>query len=148
MKVLYNYVRMHVANEADGQDILQEAMLSIWRAMPTFRRESSFKTWAIGIVRRRIADHFRMVYKNEHLPLQDYQDALAAEEEFHSVITAIDVGKAMNVLNDAENEIVFLVFNARLTYSEVANILDIPQGTVKSRMSAIKSKLRGELEGG
>lgn len=59
LKVIYNYIRIYVTGDEDIKDIVQESMLSIWMSLKNYGGESSFKTWAIGIVRRRIADHYR-----------------------------------------------------------------------------------------
>jgi RNA polymerase sigma-70 factor (ECF subfamily) len=148
LKVIYNYIRIYVDNSEDIKDITQESMLSIWLSLKAFNSQSSFKTWAIGIVRRRVADHFRRAYKTPAFPVTDVEDTLIDDFETDSIISRLDVNDAVETLSDVEREIVFLTFTAQLTYLEISEIMHIPVGTVKSKMSAIKKKLRAQLQEG
>jgi RNA polymerase sigma-70 factor (ECF subfamily) len=148
LKVIYNYIRIYVSNSEDIKDILQELMLSIWMSLKTFNSQSAFKTWVIGIVRRRIADHFRMIYRTQYVPISDFEDTLICDLETDSIDSKLDINKAVETLSGVEREIVFLTFTAQLTYSEISEIMHIPVGTVKSKMFGIKKKLRAQLERG
>ena len=148
LKVIYNYIRIHVSSDEDIKDILQESMLSIWMSLGSFGSQSTFKTWAMGIVRRKIADNFRAAYKAAAAPISDYEHVLVNDSETDSIVTRLDVVYAVETLSELEREIVFLAFAARQTYSEISEITGIPLGTVKSKMHSIKKKLRAQLQGG
>ena len=140
VKALGGYIAYRAKNQSDASDILQETMFSVWRSIGSYKSESTFKTWAYTIARRRLADFYR---KDEsHLPLSEFGDALPAEDDFGKSITRMDVKSALSKLSDKENELVHLVFHAGLSYTEVSEVMDIPAGTVKSRMAAIKAKLK------
>ena len=64
-----------------------------------------------------------------------------------AIVEKMDIKQALTRLSQRDNELVRLIFNAGLSYTEVSEVLDIPVGTVKSRMSAIKTKLRASLGG-
>ncbi len=146
--IIYGYALARVGNPQDAQDILQETMLAIWRGLGSFEGRSSFKTWLIGISRRKISDHFRNAYKTDQLPLSDAEDNLSADGGMESLSEAIDIKNAVKKLSENERELVFLIFTAQMTYAEASKALEIPLGTVKSRMSAIKTKLKTQLEKG
>lgn len=148
LKVIYNYIRIHVKSEEDTQDIVQETMFSVWSGLKSFREGSSFRTWIISIARRKIYDHYRSKYKIPTMLISDAEDSLTIEDGSDGLADAMDVNNAVMSLNSTEQEIVFLAFNARLTYREISEVMNIPVGTVKSRMSAIKSKLKKRLENG
>jgi RNA polymerase sigma-70 factor (ECF subfamily) len=82
------------------------------------------------------------------MPISDAEDSLTIEDGSDGLADAMDVNNAVMSLNSTEQEIVFLAFNARLTYREISEVMNIPVGTVKSRMSTIKSKLKKRLENG
>ena len=146
MDIIYSYISSHVDTAEDIKDILQETMLSVWNGLKSFDSRSSFKTWVIGITRRRIADHYRKRYRDAADRLSEFEDILSSEDDYERINNRNDIKAALAVLDKTEREIVFLAFNVQLTYSEISEIMGIPAGTVKSRMSAIKAKLRKQLD--
>jgi RNA polymerase sigma-70 factor (ECF subfamily) len=146
-KALGSYIAYRVKNGADADDIIQETMLSIWQSVASFDGRSSFKTWLFGIAKRRLADFYRKNGKNDVLPLTDFENALTAKDHLSESIERMDIDMALANLNDGENELVYLVFQAQLSYKEISELLGIPEGTVKSRMSNIKAKLKKLLGG-
>jgi len=141
-KALCNYILFRVKNDADANDIVQETMLSIWRSIASYDYQSSFKTWAFSIARRRLADCYRANNKNDTLPLTDFENVFTAKDNLNESIERMDIEQALSNLNNKDNELVYLVFQAQLSYQEISALLDIPVGTVKSRMSNIKTKLK------
>ena len=140
VKALGGYIAYRAKNLSDANDILQETMLSVWRGIGSYKGESSFKTWAFTIARRRLADFYRKSENN--LPLMELGEILPAEDAIESSLTRMDVKSALKKLSDTENELVYLVFHAGLRFAEISEALGIPVGTVKSRMSKIKTKLK------
>ncbi|MDF2686793.1 MAG: hypothetical protein K0S55_1976 [Clostridia bacterium] len=153
MKIIYNYIILHVSNSEDAKDILQDTMLGVWQGLKSFNRQSVFKTWILGITRRKIADYYRKIYKtkeHEFADIDDYDEYeyLSDDNSGNDIISKIDVNKAVDTLSMQEKELVYLIFNAQLSYSEVEAITKIPLGTVKSKMFSIKSKLKEQLKEG
>ena len=141
-KALCNYISFRAKNDADANDIVQEAILSIWQSITTYEYQSSFKTWAFSIARRRLADFYRKNSRNESLPLTDFENVFTAKDNLDDNLERMDVEQALSKLNSQDNELVYLVFQAQLSYQEISAMLNIPVGTVKSRMSSIKTKLK------
>ena len=137
---LGGYIAYRARSHSDSNDVLQETMLSAWRSIGSFKSESSFKTWLFTIARRRLADFYRKEENN--LPLTDKLNNLPAEDNLNKSVTRMDVESALLRLSDKENELVHLIFHAGLSYAEISEVMQIPAGTIKSRMSAIKAKLR------
>ncbi|MDD2503034.1 MAG: RNA polymerase sigma factor [Clostridia bacterium] len=146
LKVIYNYICLHVSNSEDVKDIIQESMLSIWMSVKNYNFQSSFKTWIIGIVRRRIADHYRKLYKNQTISISGFEETLVKDDESDNIISGLDIEKVLEKLSKIEKEIVFLSFTVQLTYLEISKIIHIPVGTIKRKMSRIKTKLRKQLQ--
>lgn len=148
IKIIYNYVSSRVSGSEDKKDIVQETMLSVWKAMKSFDGNSTFKTWVLGITRRKIADFYRLSYRAVSVSMTDNEDTLIADDEYDTILDKTVVNDALSVLSETERELVFLIFNAQLSYTEISAITDTPVGTIKSRMSGIKSKLKKQIEGG
>lgn len=126
-------------------DIAQEAMLAVWRSIGSYDGSASFQTWVLAVTRRKIADYFRASYKNASLPLDEGAELADDEAVFERVDDALDVESALTGLTASERELVLLAFSAGHTYPEISVITGLPVGTVKSRMHAVKAKLRKQL---
>jgi len=146
LKVIYNYICLHVSGEEDVKDIVQETMLAVWSGMKSFSGKSAFRTWILGITRRKISDFYRRKYQFSTVSIYEEEASLTADDRFDDSVNAIDVKSAIASLSSEEQELVFLAFNAELTYQEISDIIQVPVGTVKSRMHNIKFKLRKHLE--
>ena len=147
VKALFNYVMFRVNNVSDANDIIQETMFSIWQSIGSYEHGASFKTWAFSIARRRLADFYRKNKKHNSLPLTDFENIFPEKDPHNESIDRMDIDKALSHLNNNENELVYLIFQAGLSYQEISVVMGIPVGTVKSRMASIKSKLRILLSG-
>lgn len=153
MKIIYNYIILHIPNSEDAKDILQETMLAVWQGIENFNGQSVFKTWILGITRRKIADFYRRLYKTKEREFEDIDDYdeyeyLSDDNAVNNILSEIDVKNAVDTLKPQEKELIFLIFTAQLSYNEVEAITKIPLGTIKSRMASIKSKLKKQLEEG
>ena len=73
-------------------------------------------------------------------------ETLVKDDESDNIISGLDIEKALEKLSKIEKEIVFLSFTVQLTYLEISKIIHIPAGTIKSKMSRIKTKLRKQLQ--
>jgi RNA polymerase sigma-70 factor (ECF subfamily) len=145
-KALCNFIASRTGSNANAQDTIQETMLSIWQSVASYAYQCSFKTWAFNIARRRLADFYRKNAGSEMAPITDYE-CLIGKDAISVSVERMDIERALTHLSDMENELVRLVFQAQLSYPEIAALLDIPVGTVKSRMFTIKNKLRALLSG-
>ena len=141
VKILFNYISYRVNDASDANDIIQETMLSIWLSIKNYEYVSSFKTWVFSIARRRLADFYRKSKKHDSLLLSDFENVLV-KDNLNESIDRIDIGNALSKLSDNERELLYLIFQAQLSYNEISIVLHIPVGTIKSRMSRIKSKLK------
>lgn len=145
--MIYGYARLRLPSPEDAEDTVQETMLAAWNGLGEFRGESSFLTWITGITRRKISDHYRRAYRKDNPAAKWVHDDEAEPPESEKTDEKLDVNNAVSILTAAEQELVFLIFSAQLTYNEISNLINLPVGTIKSRMSAIKSKLKTALEG-
>lgn len=125
--------------------------MAIWENLDSFKEKSSFKTWAIGIASRKVADFYRQAYKDKDFYNYEDMDCRKNGQEsnpVNQIVDSIDVETSLNTLPAQDRELLFLIFKAGLKYREIEAITGIPQGTIKSRVYHLKEKLRPLLEGG
>jgi RNA polymerase sigma-70 factor, ECF subfamily len=127
-----------------AEEIVQDTMLAVWRGAASFRGESSARSWVIAIARRQTRDRLRgqRLRVVDNACLADQPDAAPGPE-----VTALDraelaeVRGAIQGLAPAHRELLGLVFGSGLSLPEVAGVLEIPVGTVKTRLSAARTAL-------
>jgi RNA polymerase sigma-70 factor (ECF subfamily) len=141
-----------VARLGDGQlaeEVLQDVMLAAWRGASGFRGESKVLTWLLTIARNRAINAAR----KRRLPQVPYNDALDAASDdtgpFERIMRESEenaVRQMLDQLPDHQREVLVLVFYHQLSEAEVADVLGIAIGTVKSRLHRGKQALRSVLE--
>src|SRR5262249_45174294 len=138
-RVVLAQILLVVGERALAEEILQDTMLAIWRGAGSFRGESSVRSWVIAIARRQIRDRLR----GRRLWVVD--DAFLADQPSSGPgpeLVALDraelaeVTDAIRELAPLHREVLGLVFGSGLALPEVAGVLEIPVGTVKSLLAA------------
>ncbi len=132
-----------------AEEIVQDTMLAVWRGAGSFRGESSVRSWVIAIARRQTRDRLR------RRRLRVVDDAFLADQPGSAPgpeVTALDraelteVRHAIRELAPAHREVLGLAFGTGLSLPEVADVLQIPIGTVKSRLTAARTALNRTLD--
>ena len=146
------YMFCGCGNWADADDMTQDVYLRALRGWNQFNGKASRQAWLFGIAKRTRSDWFRKK-RRENLVV-----SLDNHEQFEKVIsdsTDVDetekVWDAVRKLDDKLSQVVHLRFAAGLSYAQIAHALDIPIGTVRSRLhrglKVIRKKFRN-LENG
>ena len=127
-----------------SEEILQDTMLAVWRGAGSFRGESRVRSWVIAIGRRKARDRMRgrrlRVVDDAYLagrPSPDPGPEVMALERAE----VAEVATAIRALKPAHREVLGLAFGAGLSLPEVAELLEIPLGTVKSRLTGARAAL-------
>ena len=143
-RVVLGQVLLVAGERVLAEEILQDTMLAVWRGASSFRGESSVRSWVIAIARRQTRDRLR----SRRLRVVD--DAFLADQPSSNPgpeVMALDRAKLAEVksaiqrLASAHRELLGLVFGSGLSLPEVAGVLEIPLGTVKSRLTAARAAL-------
>ena len=132
-----------------AEDIVQDAFLSLWRSGGRYdRSRGSVRSWVLSVVHNRAIDAFR---RQAVTAGRDVADAGAAaqlpaagrtEAEVERRDDARQVRTALETLPADQRQVIELAYFGGFTHSEIAKMLDVPTGTVKSRMRLGLSKLR------
>jgi RNA polymerase sigma factor (sigma-70 family) len=146
---LFHYLLQLTPDYGLAEEILQDTLVAVWKSAHSFEARSSVLTWLIGVARRQAHNTLR----RHKLPFVDESElaALPASdpepEEFALASVARDeLVAAFRQLAPVHREILALTFVQELSYQESAQVLGVPIGTVKSRLSNAKKALRTLLE--
>jgi len=136
---LYAFIR-HL-NRGVCDDIYQEAMLAAWQGFERIRDPDALRPWLYGIARRKAMDAYRRQYRRDARE-ESWPDELPQEGfEGHSVLK-LDLDQALSTLKAEDRALLYLLFNKGFTCLQAGEALGIPEGTVKSRLYALKRRLR------
>ena len=130
-----------VGNDADAADAAQEAMISVVRGLPAFDNRSSFSTWAYRIAYNSSLDLLRRRARRPFSPLEDAGDRRVSAAGADSVDEKLDVGSALMKVPVEFRAPVVLRDLCGLDYAEIADLLRLPAGTVRSRISRGRAML-------
>ncbi len=131
-----------------ARDIVQSAWVDILRALPSLREPAAFRAFALRIVTRKVAAQIKTRQRDRSLA-QSYADGAetAAAPLGDISADAATVRDAINALPPAHRVTLALFYLEDLSVPEVADVLHIPTGTVKTRLMHARAKLRASLEG-
>lgn len=124
-------------NEAIADELMQEAFTKAWVKLPSFGFKSSLKTWVYQVALNVGRDWLRG-HKNRNL---DFEENFLQEMDADKK----NVQEALCSLPDETREILILFYWEGMDHREMAKVLDIPKGTVKSRLFTARTKLKEAL---
>ena len=141
---VFRFVLRLVRNEASAQDLISEVFLDVWRQAARFEGRSAVSTWILGIARFKALSSVR---RRKEAQL-DEEEAERIEDEADTPEVALqkkDTGEVLRQclakLSPDHREIIDLVYYHEKSVEEVAEIVDIPENTVKTRMFYARKKL-------
>lgn len=139
---LYRLAYRLVGDRHEAEDLVQDAFRSAWKSRHTFQPGRGERAWLAAILRRRAVDRWR---KNDpptvlagEGPLDAGMEPVAPEDDSYSD----EVQHALNQLPRELRETLLLVVVAELTHQEAADLLGTPLGTILSRVSRARARLR------
>lgn len=145
---LFRYALGRTGDRAAAEDAVQETMLATWRGAARFREESSVRTWLFGICRNRLAERAkRREFKAEVVPIDRLGELSGGGATAAAVPETLDFWRAFDRLADEHREVILLVFHYGFSLRETADLLEIPVGTVKSRVHHARRRLEAALAG-
>lgn len=148
-KPVFRFIVSKLNDPFEAGDILHEVFMDVWRSAAKFEGRSAVKTWVFGIAYRKTMDHFRKhgrVTLSDEVPEQedDSPDAvacLAASQE------AAHLRFCLDELKPDHRSAIELAFFEDMTYGEIAQVSDAPEGTIKTRIFHAKKLLLRCLSG-
>jgi RNA polymerase sigma-70 factor (ECF subfamily) len=131
---------------ADAEDVLQETFAGAFKSARTFKGESSVGTWLTRILVRQVA-LWRRSRANKRTTLLESHAGVPSSAGHETGIDArVDLQAALKQLSDEHREVLVLREFEQLSYEEIASVLEIPRGTVESRIHRARGELRDKLK--
>ena len=137
------FVRYRLPSQADADDVLQEVYLNAYRKFPQLKNKEAFKPWIISIARNKCNDYFRARAAQMEISIEELsQQELSTGRLGLSVVHI--VRETLERLGDKDKQILYLYFWKDMPQIEIAKLLDIPVGTVKSRLHTAKQHFKNK----
>ena len=137
--MLYHISKSILKNDADCGDAVQETLLKVYEKLPMLKEEKFFRTWITRILINECKGILRK--QKKVVPYEDYMDneRLSEENRYHHLYMAImELPEDLRIL-------VTLYYIEGFSQKEISEILEIPEGTIKSRLSRARDFLKVQL---
>lgn len=151
---LLSYLRRFLDQPEIAEEVLQDAFVSAWRGAAGFAHRSTVRAWLLGIARRQMLNRLRrdravppaMALADEQLAsdlagVTVDDPAVLAQARFDQE----EVAAALRAMRPLDREVLGLLLVEQLSYAEMAAVLDVPLGTVRSRLSNARHRLAERL---
>ena len=151
---VYGMALQKLTNPAEAEDITHDVFVNLWQRSSTFQpAKSSLTSWLLTVAHNRIIDALRRRRRSSEAHEAIARDPVAVSETAHEDTAAIaeqneeaqQVRRALETLPDDQQEVINLSYYEGYSQSEISQRIQVPLGTVKSRMRLAMDKLRGEL---
>lgn len=137
-----NFFRRHGAH-TEAEDVAQETFLRVWRYRLRYQPTARFTTFLFTVARHAWADHLRRMQKRERIAERVETELLPHDATAqHTARRRLDAQAALNALPEKLRCVVVMSLYQGLKYEEIAAALDVPVGTVKSRMFLAMARLK------
>ena len=153
-KPIYNLCLRMCGNTEDAKDLAQESFVKAWRGLRFYKFEAAFSTWLYRLASNVCIDFLRRQKRRPSVSLTVEQDdaetveleiadsqPVPEEQVLHREVRS-EIAAAMNCLEEEFRMILTLRVIEELSYEEIANIMDLKIGTVKSRLARARIKLK------
>jgi len=143
---LFRFLRQLTPDRGLAEEILQDTLVAVWKGAGTFKGRSPVSTWLFGIARRQAHDALRrkgVAFAGEEEIGQAADPGPPPEER---ALARDGLAQAVRRLAPVHREVLALAFVSGLGYQEIAEALEVPEGTVKSRLFNARRALRRLLE--
>ena len=146
---VFHFAMKKLQNRDDAEEVLNDVMLDVWRKLSEFQGRSKLSTWILGITHHKSIDLIRKRARHEHHPSYEKDTASLKESSSDDNLAALQqqnyVRQKVEQLPEKYKEVINLSFYSDHNYADIASILSIPVGTVKTRMMNGKKILKKKL---
>jgi RNA polymerase sigma-70 factor (ECF subfamily) len=146
LRTAYMYVKdIHTA-----EDIFQEVFIKVNTNLHSFQGNSSIKTWIIRIAINTCKDYLKSAYSRRIVPMEEFmENSIIAEDNYADIErqeTIQSVKEAVMELPDHYKDVIMCVYFQEMSMDQAAQMLELPVGTIKSRLARAKGKLKEIME--
>lgn len=135
------FVKFKIPLRADAEDVLQEVYALAYQNFTQLKNKDSFKFWLLSIARNKCNDYFRKQAVRLEIPIEALEEKQFTDSRY-GVTQSDVVQETLEKLGDKDRQILYLYFWKELPQAEIAKRLEIPVGTVKSRLHTAKQNFK------
>ena len=140
---MYRVAFLHVKNEADALDVMQEVAYRMFKNIGTVKNVKFFKTWLTRITMNCAVDHIRKNSKVVQIGTEYLENVEEISDSYErEVLLGASLEELMEVLDCEEKNVILLKYYYEYSFREMSEILKRPQGTVKSVLYRALKKLK------
>jgi len=157
MDVLYNFALRTAGNENDARDLLQETYLKAYRFWDKYEKGTNIRAWLFRIMKNSYINRYRKETKEpdkvDYDDIENFYNSIRAQstdpndlqQQLYGNLLGDEVTKALQSLPDDFRTVVILCDIEGLTYEEIAEFIECPIGTVRSRLHRGRKLLQEKL---
>jgi RNA polymerase sigma-70 factor, ECF subfamily len=160
-KPVYNFILRFVGDKETAEDLLQEAFMRVIKGAEAYKRQAKFTTWLYTIARNLCVDQTRRRKHRKHASLDAPMDGSDDSGTLLDVIASNEMAsdrqslnkqlhetmhRAVSALSEEQREVFLMREFLDLPFKQIADIVGVPENTVKSRMRYALEKLRLDLD--
>ena len=160
-KPIYNFILRYVGSRETAEDLMQETFLRVIKGADAYQRQAKFTTWLYTIARNLCVDQSRRAKHRRAQSLDAPMNSSAESGTLLDVLPAPGIGsdretesrslhlrmhEALHRLSDEQREVFLMREFLDMPFKEIAEVVGVPENTVKSRMRYALEKLRLELD--
>jgi RNA polymerase sigma factor (sigma-70 family) len=147
-KTMYNLCLLYEGDHDKAKDILQEAFIKIFKNISNFDMKGSFKSWMKKIVTNTAVDHYRKNHNEvQFTPIENIIHPFSNEESIASILNTKDIISQVNMLPGGAKMIFQLYALEGYSHKEIAELLNISEGTSKSQVNRARQLLQQWIGG-
>lgn len=157
---VYNIVYRILGDKAEAEELAQEVFIAVFKHVDSFRGDSKFSTWLFRIATNRAKNRIKYLARRNRDRHQDLDDTPESNIEKNPVGGETDrpdrkamghelesiMQEGLEELNEKHRTVIVLRDVENLSYEEIADVLEIAEGTVKSRLYRARSQLKEHIE--
>lgn len=137
------YVKYRLDGDADAEDLIQDICLTAYLKYDQLERKDSFRAWILSIARNRCADYFRRKGSSREIPLETIPESKLVYGRRGWVVST-PVEDTLNQITERDREVIRLFYWQQLSLAEISEKLNIPVGTVKSRLNTARAHFKNQ----
>ena len=130
-------IKLSNGNKAIADDLAQDVFIRAYKYLRTFKATAGFSTWLYRISYNVFIDYTKSLIKTDNIEGYD-----CISEDHKDVGSEIDMQNALKILKENEKAVILLYYDKGYSHNEIAKIIDMPLGTVKTNLLRAKEKLK------